>query len=296
MESGTNGPIVVIGSSGQLGQDLCGLLPKERTQKLTRQQLDFAEPDSIASALSRLRPALIFDCAAYNLVDQAEDDAATAFAVNAFGVRRLAEVCRDLDAVLVHFSTDYVFGLDGFRPQPYIERDAPGPTCVYGLSKLAGEYFVRLTCPKHFVVRTSGLYGRHGVGGKGGNFVETMLKAASAGKALRVVEDQILSPTSTSDLAEATLRLIESAPFGLYHVVNAGQCSWFDFAQAIFEIARVEADLSPCLTRDRNDRARRPEFSALATEHANVPNLRPWREALAAYLAHGTSRPAMSQH
>jgi dTDP-4-dehydrorhamnose reductase len=284
MDPDTAGAMVVIGAAGQLGRDLSARLPAERAVLLTRAHLNLARPETIEPALAPHRPAIVFNCAAYNLVDQAEDDAGGAFAVNAFGVRRLAEVCRDQGAVLVHFSTDYVFGLEGSRSRPYVESDAPGPTCVYGLSKLTGEYFVRQTCPKHFIIRTSGLYGRHGVGGKGGNFVQTMLGAASAARPLRVVADQVLSPTSTADLAEATLRLIESAPSGLYHLVNAGQCSWFQFAQAIFAITGVKAELAPCLTRDRHDRARRPAYSALASEHPGVPRLRPWHEALAAYL------------
>ncbi len=285
MERGTQSKIVVLGAGGSLGQALLALLPQDCAFGLRRDEADLTKPEELRNHLEELKPAIVFNCAAYNLVDKAEDEPEAAFAVNAFGPLRLAEVCRDLGAVLVHFSTDYVFGLAGFRPEPYLESDAPGPTSVYGASKLAGEHLVRMACPKHFVIRTSGLYGRHGVGGKGTNFVQTMLKLARAGRPLRVVEDQVLTPTFTEDLAEGTLRLIEAAPFGLYHPTNTGQCSWFEFAQAIFQISGVAADLSPCLSSDRNDEARRPEFSVLATEHAEAPRLRPWRDALTAYLA-----------
>jgi len=277
---------VVLGASGQLGRELLGRLPAGATRGLNRAEADLSRPATLSAALMPLRPRIVFNCAAFNLVDAAEDDPTTAFAVNAFGVHRLAQVCRDLQAVLVHFSTDYVFGLEGFRPSPYKESDAPGPLSVYGLSKLTGEYFVRQTCPRHFVIRTCGLYGPPGAGGKGGNFVLTMLRLAAAGQPLRVVDDQVLTPTSTADLAEATLRLIESAPFGLYHLTNAGQCTWHEFAAAIFELAGLRAELSPCRTADRQDKARRPEYSVLTTEHAGpVPRLRPWKAALADYLA-----------
>lgn len=277
---------VVLGAGGQLGRELLGLLPAASTRGLTRADADLARPETLPAALIPLRPRVVFNCAAYNLVDAAEDDPATAFAINALGVQRLAQACRDLQAVLVHFSTDYVFGLEGFRPAPYKESDAPGPVSVYGLSKLTGEYFVRQTCPHHFVIRTCGLYGQPGVGGKGGNFVLTMLKLAAAGKPLRVVDDQILTPTSTADLAEATLRLVEAAPYGLYHLTNSGQCTWHEFAAAIFEQAGIRADLAPCRTADRQDKARRPDYSVLTTEHPGpVPRLRPWTVALDDYLA-----------
>src|SRR5262249_48336234 len=146
--------------------------------------------DLVRTTLSSLRPDVVVNCAAYNFVDKAEAEPNDAFAVNAAGVRNLALVCRDLDCLLVHFSTDYVFGLEADRRTPWAETDAPGPVSVYGLSKLTGEYLVRFICPRHFVVRTCGLYGVWGSGGKGGNFVETMLRVAGMGKPLRVVADQ----------------------------------------------------------------------------------------------------------
>lgn len=280
MESGAT-KIAILGAAGQLGQELAALLPD--AVGFTRLNVDLARPESLVY-LREHRPAIVFNCAAYNLVDQAEAEPEAAFAVNTLGVRKLAEVCRDLDAVLVHFSTNFVFGLDGFRPEPYRESDAPGPLSVYGVSKLAGEYFARQTCPKHFVIRTSGLYGSKGQGGKGTNFVKTMLRLAEEGKPIRVVDDQILTPTAAADLAEATLRLIEHCPYGLYHLTNGGQCSWFEFAQAIFEISGVKADVSPCTSAERPTPARRPEYSVLTSEHAAAPKPRPWQDALRAYL------------
>jgi dTDP-4-dehydrorhamnose reductase len=217
-------------------------------------------------------------------VDRAESEPEAAFAVNAWGVRNLAIICRDLDCALVHFSTDYVFGLDGTRQAPYREGDAPGPVSVYGLSKLTGEYVVRTLVPKHFVIRTCGLYGVWGSGGKGGNFVETMLRVAGQGKPLRVVADQLCTPTYTLDVASATAALIATGRHGLYHLTSGGSCSWHEFAAAIFELAGVKAELTPITSREFGAVARRPPYSVLAnTAFAGAP-LRPWREALAAYL------------
>ena len=196
------------------------------------------------AVVERVRPDAVINCAAYNFVDRAEDEADAAFAVNVRGVRELAEVCRDLGCVLVHFSTDYVFGLDASRRTPYAAADAPGPLSLYGLSKLAGEYVVRALCPRHFVVRTCGLYGLSGTGGKGGNFVETMLRLAAQGKPLRVVADQVCTPTYTVDLAEAVVALLETEAYGLHHLTSGGQCSWYDFARTIFELEGVRVDLT----------------------------------------------------
>src|SRR5579883_2875705 len=189
----------VIGAAGQLGRDLCPRL-KGDVFPLSRAEAELTNADLVRATLSSLKPDVVINCAAYNFVDKAEAEPAAAFDVNAWGVRNLATACRDLDCALVHFSTDYVFGLDADRGTPWTEADAPGPVSVYGLSKLAGEYQVRSICPRHFVVRTCGLYGLHGSGGKGGNFVETMLRVAGQGRPLRVVADQVCTPTWTVDL------------------------------------------------------------------------------------------------
>jgi dTDP-4-dehydrorhamnose reductase len=275
----------VLGAAGQLGRDLCPRLPGA-VIPLTRQQADLTRPDSLRAVLGELRPDVVVNCAAYNFVDRAESEPDAAFAVNAWGVRALATVCRDLDCVLVHFSSDYVFGLQK-RSTPWSEDDAPGPVSVYGLSKLCGEYLVRSLCPRHFVIRTCGLYGVWGSGGKGGNFVETMLHAASQGQPLRVVEDQVCTPSYTVDVATATAVLVPTGRYGLYHVTNSGSCSWYEFACAIFTLAAVPAHVTPIPSRERQAAARRPGYSVLSTgayEALGLPLLRPWREALAAYL------------
>jgi len=273
----------VLGAAGQLGRDLCALLPGQVTP-LTRADADLTQPAALRGKLSQLRPDVVINCAAYNFVDKAEDEPETACSVNALGVRSLAEVCRDFGITLVHFSTDYVFGLESGRQTPYEEADPPGPVNVYGASKLVGEYFVRSLCPKHFVIRTCGLYGRWGSGGKGSNFVETMLRVASQGKPLRVVMDQICTPTYTVDLAKAAIQAVQASDYGLHHITNAGQCSWYEFAGAIFELAGVKVDLSPTTSAEYGAKARRPNYSVLASERKETPRLRHWREALAAYL------------
>jgi dTDP-4-dehydrorhamnose reductase len=269
----------VLGAAGQLGRDLCPLLEGE-VVPLTRAEADLTRPDLLRATLTILRPDTVVNCAAYNFVDRAESEPETAMAVNGWGIRALAEVCHDLDCKLLHFSTDYVFGLDGDRHRPYGIQDAPGPLSVYGLSKLAGEYVVQALVPRHFVVRTCGLYGLWGSGGKGGNFVETMLRLAAEGKPLRIVADQECTPSFTVDVAMAAVDLLKAERYGLHHVVNSGSCSWFDFARRIFELEGLKPDLTAVTSTERKAAARRPGYSVLECHRP----LRPWREALGAYL------------
>jgi dTDP-4-dehydrorhamnose reductase len=276
----------VLGAAGQLGRDLCPRLGGD-VIPLGRDRADLTRPEELRSTLTDLKPDVVVNCAAYNFVDRAENETDSAFAVNAWGVWPLAKTCRDLGCTLAHFSTDYVFGLEVDRRTPYRETDTPEPLSVYGLSKLSGEYWVRAVCPRHFIIRTCGLYGVWGSGGKGGNFVETMLRLAGQGKPLRVVADQICTPTYTVDLATAAAALLQTDAFGIYHLTNAGSCSWHEFAAAIFAESGVAADLTPIPSRDYPTAARRPGYSVLdgeAYRTLGLPPLRPWREALAAYL------------
>lgn len=278
--------IAVLGAAGQLGRDLCPRLAGELIP-LSRKEIDLTRGDTIAGALSGLRPDVVINCAAYNFVDRAETERDLAFTVNAWGVAELAHACDRLGCVLVHFSTDHVFGLDNSRRAPWLETDAPGPVSVYGLSKLAGEYLVRAHCRHHLVIRTCGLYGLWGSGGKGGNFVETMLRLAAEGKPLRIVADQVCTPSYTADVAEATVALLEKGARGVVHVTNSGACSWHDFATAIFELAGVPAGAQPITSAQFGAPARRPAYSVLAPAALlaqGLPQLRPWREALADYL------------
>ncbi len=275
----------VLGAAGQLGRDLCPRLGGE-VMALTRDSIDLARPETVRSVLPGLRPDVVINCAAYNFVDRAETEPQVAFAVNAWGVRELARVCAELNCTLVHFSTDHVFGLDEQHRTPWTETDAPGPVSVYGLSKLAGEYLARALCPRHLVIRTCGLYG-FGGGGKGSNFVETMLRLAGQGRPLRVVADQICTPSYTGDVAAITVDLLARGKPGLYHVTNSGACSWHEFARAVFELAGVAAEVAAISSHEYGAAARRPAYSVLAPTGLaalGLSPLRPWREGLAAYL------------
>jgi dTDP-4-dehydrorhamnose reductase len=283
----------VLGAAGQLGRDLCPRLSGE-VIALSRERADLTRQETLRTALGGIRPDVVVNCAAWNFVDRAETEPAAAFAVNTWGVRDLANVCRELDCTLVHFSTDHVFGLDDQRRTPWTEADPPGPVSLYGLSKLTGEYLVRALCPRHLVIRTCGLYGVWGSGGKGGNFVETMLRLAAEGKPLRVVADQVCTPTYTADLADATVSLLARGRPGLYHVTNSGACSWFEFARAIFQRANLQAAVEPVSSRDYASPARRPVYSVLAPagiRGLGLQLLRPWMEALAAYLEERLRKP-----
>jgi len=229
---------------------------------------------------------VLVNCAAYNFVDKAEADPDAAFAVNAWGVRALAAACRAVGCKLIHFSTDYVFGLDAARTAPFAEADAPGPVSVYGGSKLAGEHLALAANPRALIIRTCGLYGVHGTGGKGGNFVETMLRLAEQGKSVKVVDDQHCTPTATVDLAEATIRLLATGATGLFHITNAGSTTWFQLAREIFRQAHLSVDLMPITSGQFGAPARRPGYSVLdGGKLAKIGiELREWPEALASYL------------
>jgi dTDP-4-dehydrorhamnose reductase len=284
--------IAVLGSLGQLGRDLCPRLQGD-VIPLARSDFDLTDHERLRQRLTQLRPDAVVNCAAYNFVDRAESEPEAALAVNAFAVRNLAQVCRDLNALLVHFSTDYIFGLDSARTAPWREEDAPGPVSVYGLSKLAGEYVVRSICPKHFIVRTCGLYGVAGTGGKGGNFVETMLRAAGQGKALRVVGDQRCTPSFTADVAAAVAALIPTGAYGLYHITNDGDCSWHEFAREIFRLSGLSPALTAITSAEYGAPARRPAYSVFSLERFTSLGLacpRRWQDALAAYLRERQSR------
>jgi dTDP-4-dehydrorhamnose reductase len=279
--------IAVIGAGGQLGQALCELIDASTVAPLTHQDVELTDRASLERALRPLAPTVVINTAAFNLVDDAESRPADAFATNAFGVRELAGVCRDLGCTLVHFSTDYVFGIDRSRDRPYEESEVPGPLSVYGLSKLAGEYFVRSICPRHFVIRTCGLYGLRGSGGKGRNFVQTMLRLGRERGQVRVVNDQTCTPTSAADLAAATLQLLATDAFGLYHWTNSGSCTWHEFACEIFRVSQMAVQCEAITSVEFGARAARPAYSVLSTakiEKLGMKRPRPWQEALSDYL------------
>ena len=276
----------LLGSRGQLGQELLQTLAAD-VVALPRTSIDLTRPETIAPVLHALRPRGVINCAAYNLVDQAESDPAGAFAVNALAVRALAQVCRELDCTLVHFSTDQVFGLDESRSTPYRETDNPGPVNAYGTSKLAGEYFVRALCPNHLVIRTCGLFGHRGLSTERANFVERILQRGASGAEIRVVNDQRCTPTAAGDLAHAVAALLASGRSGLYHFTSAESCTWYEFARAIVADAGIACTVTPVSSAEHGAAAPRPRHSVLDCAKFDELRLvarRPWREALQDYL------------
>jgi len=278
--------ILLTGARGQLATDLRSrLAPSHDVVALAHAELDIADVPATRACLERSHPEVIINTAAFHRVDDCENEVARAFTVNAFAVLELARWCAAHDAVLVHFSTDYVFS--GRETSPRAEWDPPAPLSVYGASKLAGEYLVRQACARHFVVRTCGLYGRAGSAGKGGNFIEKMLTLAAAGKPIRVVNDQVLTPTFTEDLAAKVAQLIATEQYGLYHVTNSESCSWYAFTQRIFARCGVHADLRPTTTAEFGAGAQRPAYSVLrhaALARLGIDDMPPWDDALGRYL------------
>jgi dTDP-4-dehydrorhamnose reductase len=236
--------------------------------------------------LGGIQPDVVINTAAFHRVDECESRPMAAYLVNALGVRNVAEACKGLGATLVHFSTDYVF--DGRQASPYTEGDVASPISSYGISKLAGENYLRYVLPQeHLLVRSSGLYGFAGASGKGGNFVETMLRLAREGRPLRIVDDQVCAPTSTYDLAETLLALIERGGRGTFHITNAGECSWYGFACEIFAMTGQSPLIEPISSQEYGAAARRPAYSVLANgrlAEMDLPQPRRWRDALADYL------------
>lgn len=278
--------ILITGASGQLGTDLQRTLDAHTLIPLSHQELDITDADRVRSVLTAHQPDMVINTAAYHKVDECESYPDRTFSVNTLGPRNLALSCQAIDRTLAHISTNFVF--DGTSSRPYIEQDLPGPLNVYGTAKLAGEYIVRAICARHFLVRTTGLYGLSNLqGGKGYNFVDLMLKLGRERGRVTVVDDQIISPTSTADLAQALARLITTEAYGTYHITNSGSCSYFDFARAIFSRAGVDAVVEPISTAAYNARARRPLYTVLDNrrmQSLGITSLRAWEEALEDYL------------
>jgi len=267
-----------------LGCDLLKLDPS--LAPLTIKDLNVTREDEAEKVLKKLKPQVIINTSAFHRVDDCEDDPTPAFAVNTYGARNLALIAKKLGATLLHISTDYVFS--GDKKLPYSETDPADPQSVYGISKLAGEKMIEYLLPEHFIVRSSGLYGTAGCLEKGKtNFVESMIGRADKGQPLKVVDDEVLSPTYTLDLAQKVLEIIPRKSYGLYHITNAGQCSWYQFTKKIFDLLKMKVDLSPTTGDQFKSKAKRPKYSVLKHDHLKrlgLDDLRPWEAALEAYL------------
>ncbi|HXX44129.1 MAG TPA: dTDP-4-dehydrorhamnose reductase [Candidatus Acidoferrales bacterium] len=280
--------IAVIGANGQLGSDLVAAFSDtgEAVRALTHADIEITDPSSVSSVLEQIQPQVIVNTAAMHHVENCEREPEKAFAVNAIGAKNLAAEARRLGAVLMHVSTDYVF--DGSKGSPYVEEDAPRPLNVYGITKVAGEHFVRSTTEKHFVIRSSGLYGHSPCRAKGGlNFIELMLKLAKERGEVRVVDSEFVTPTSTAELARQIVQLSRSDCYGLYHATAEGSCSWFGFAQEIFALTDTPVRLKVAAPGEFPAKVARPSYSVLenrALKNIGLNEFKPWQDALRDYL------------
>jgi dTDP-4-dehydrorhamnose reductase len=272
--------VLITGAAGMLGRDVvrAAEAANHEVVALARQDLDLLDVRSVRATLDAERPHAVVNCGAWTDVDGAEGDEAGATRLNGEAAGTLAAAAAEIDAAVVHPSSDYVF--DGRSTRPYVESDPPSPVNAYGRSKLAGERAVAEANPRHFVVRTSWLFGA-----AGRNFVETMLGLAESGGPVLVVRDQVGSPTYTGHLAEALVRLIDGESYGLHHIAGGGECSWFEFANEIFERAGTDTRAMSCTSDEFPRPAPRPAYSVLRTERDYGLELPPWQDGLASYLA-----------
>lgn len=277
--------IAIIGRDGMLGYDLMRSgRPADTLVGFTHSDIEITDPASVAAAFERLRPDAVINTAAITKTEFCENEPAKAFLVNAVGAYHVSRTAAEIGAAVVLVGTDYVF--DGSKPS-FSEDDAPRPLNVYGASKLAGEHLTRIANPRHYIIRSSWLFGKN-VSRKGYNFVTLMLDKARAGEEIKAVNDQTGSPTYTRDLAEKIFEIIErQTPYGLYHITNQEQVTWHNFAQKIFELSDLNAKLVPITTAESGTKIKRPPFSVLENKRLRdlgLTPLRPWPEALAAYL------------
>jgi dTDP-4-dehydrorhamnose reductase len=279
--------ILLVGKSGQLGGDLLRNAGGHEIIAPGREELDVTVPASIDASIRTHRPEVVINTAAFHNVPRCEGEPEMAFRVNCVAVRDLAGACRASGALLVTFSTDYVFG--GEKRTPYLEGDCPGPLQIYGITKLAGEHAALSTAAgQSIVIRTCGLYGASGAASKGGNFVDNRIRDAENEESLEMSCDQVVCPTSTDDLSRAVLSLITHPRLepGIYHLVNEGECSWYEFTRSIYEIMGIEIPVKPVDRAGRDGRMRRPLYSVLANTKARSLGivLPHWRDGLKRYL------------
>jgi dTDP-4-dehydrorhamnose reductase len=280
--------VAIVGANGQLGCDAAQAFAEggDIVFPLTHGDIEISSIDSVTVALGELKPDLIVNTAAMHHVERCDRDPKRALEINTSGPHNLAMVSQQLGASLMQISTDYVF--DGAKGTPYEESDAPQPLNTYGITKLAGEHFVRSTVERHFILRTSALYGRHPCRGKGGlNFVDLMLKLGKERGKVRVVDSEEVTPTSTTELARQMVLISRSGNFGLFHATAEGSCTWYDFAREIFSIAGLSVQLEIADPREFPAKVPRPAYSVLENAELKARGLncfRPWQEGLLQYL------------
>ncbi len=281
--------IAVLGANGQLGSDICGAFEQngDSVVGLTHAEIEVSSEDSVKSALVAIAPQLVINTVAMHHVEKCEADPSASFGINGTGARNVARVAAEISAAVAYISTDYVF--DGEKHSPYVETDVALPLNVYGVTKLAGEHLTRCYNPRHFILRVSGLYGIHPCRAKGGlNFVELMLKLSGEREELRVVDDEFVSPTPTTQVARQLVGLSRTDAYGLYHATTEGSCSWYDFAREIFALSGSKVRLERARPGEFPAKVPRPKYSVLenAALHASSLNcFTDWREGLQEYLA-----------
>ena len=274
--------IIITGANGQLGLELSKQLSRNKEYEVICtdiEELNIVDINSVNKVISKYKPGVVINCASHTAVDLCETDIENAYKINAIGPRNLAIACEKVNAKFVQVSTDYVF--DGNIDRPYREDDNTCPNSIYGSSKLMGEKFTKEFCSRHFIVRTAWLYG------EGNNFVRTMLKLSETNKEINVVNDQFGSPTSTVDLAKAIIELIHTEHYGTYHGTCEGKCSWYDFAQKIFEIRNIDIKVNPVTSEEYKRTAPRPTYSVLDNfmlKLVGLNSFRNWEDALIEYL------------
>lgn len=280
--------VAVIGASGQLGNDVSAAFVStgHNVSSLDHSLIEVSSLDSVQASLGQIQPDLIVNTAAFHHVEKCEADPSQAFAINAAGARDVAMVAESLGAKLIHVSTDYVF--DGKTQTPYTEEALPAPLNVYGNTKLSGEMFVRSMSSRHFVVRVSAIYGSNPCRAKGGlNFVELMLKLSREREEIRVVDDEFVSPTPTSEIAGQLVALSQTSEYGLYHATAEGSCSWYEFARAVFELSGSKIRLERARPGEFPAKVARPKYSVLenrALKRRSLNVFTNWEQGLATYL------------
>jgi dTDP-4-dehydrorhamnose reductase len=278
---------VVFGNAGQLGVELMRELAQRGYEVVgsDRGQLDITDRERVERHLAGVDPQVVFNAAAHNQVDVAEQEPQAAYLVNALAVRNIALGCRQVNAQLVHYSTDYVF--DGAAGRPYTEQDTPHPLGAYAVSKLAGELYAQAYLDRPLILRTSGVFGPGGLHTARGNFIELMLRLAASGNPIRVVEDHIASPTYAPLLAARSVDLVERGQHGVFHVGGGTPTSWFNYAKLIFQAAGLTPQLRPTNEREYRTAAHRPKYSALSNEKIEklgLPKMPPLEVAVHDYF------------
>ncbi len=279
--------MMIIGADGQLGADLvdhfkmhCDLIC------LTEADIEISDMQSVIRALDFHQPSIVINTAAFHKVDVCEKKPIRSFEVNSLGVSYLAQYSQKISAKLVHISTDYVF--DGKKQSPYLEDDPPHPLNVYGLTKLAGEYMLSNEMENYLILRVSGIYGKHKCIGKGGNFINAMMKQYRSGKEIRVVSDEILTPTSTVEIGRQMDLMLKNDLKGLYHVTNEGYCSWYEFATEVFRILNLEVNIQPVSVSFFSIPFKRPAYSVLENhklKELKLNIMKNWDIALEEFLS-----------